>query len=437
MTTSDDIATWFKDQRGIERNTLKCYGVKWDGRNVILPYSNGEKERPDPTQPLGDRRRFYFTKGVMPALFKSRGIQQFPPTGGTAFLVEGETDCMRLAQELDFDTPVYGLSGLNTWRPELAAELSQFERVNVILDNDSDYAARAELDRVWRNIRHDLSGRVRRLHLPNDVKDVCEFFDRYDLDTLRMLSERMSVSRYKPIDFNQSPPPVSWLLEDWIAMGDLTLLVGGGGIGKSWITMGLALAVINGSPSFMNQHVHESGPVLYVDEENPLDEIHRRLKRMGLSPSTMGQLRYLWNQGIRLDTDPDTLLDEALDLRPKAVILDSLTRLHGQEENSVGAMAPLLNDGIRPLAREAGAAVILIHHMDKAANGPRGSGDIRNSADAVIDVYDRGPGKFVLRLTKSRRRKTGDEILIELTDNPDGTLSIVVEPPFDPSNLVF
>ena len=77
-----------------------------------------------------------------------------------------------------------------------------------------------------------------------------------------------------------------------------------------------------------------------------------------------------------------------------------------------------------------------LFRMDKAANGPRGSGDIRNSADAVIDVYDRGPGKFLLRLTKSRRCKTGAELFVELVDLDDGSLAIQAEPPFDPTSFI-
>jgi len=436
VTSAEDIRAWFKRERGIEAFTLQAFHVGWDGSNVIFPYDEGVKERPDPTQPLGDKRRFYFTKGRLPGLFKSGGTKHLPPDGGTCYLVEGETDTMRLAQEIEFECPVYGLSGLNTWRPELANELARYKRVNVVLDNERDYAAQNQVEAAWREIRRDLHGKAKRVHLPPEVKDVCEFFEMHDLETFRMMEERISVSRFKPIDFNQSPPPVSWLLKDWIAMGDLTLLVGGGGIGKSWLTMGLALATVGGHTEYLDAEVHESGPVLYVDEENPLDEVHRRLKRMGLSAATMGQLRYLWNQGIALDHNPDDLLDEALDFKPKLVVLDSLTRLHSQEENSVGAMAPLMNHGIRPLAREAGAAVVLIHHMDKAANGPRGSGDIRNSADAVIDVYDRGPGKFLLRLTKSRRCKTGAELFVELVDLDDGSLAIQAEPPFDPTSFI-
>jgi hypothetical protein len=37
-----------------------------------------------------------------------------------------------------------------------------------------------------------------------------------------------------------------------------------------------------------------------------------------------GKLRYLWNLGIKLDRDPDTLLDEGLEFKPKLFVLDSL-----------------------------------------------------------------------------------------------------------------
>jgi hypothetical protein len=420
------VVQWFQECRGINCATLEIFGasIEPDG-TVRLKYPNGEKVRSNPTR---DGRSFRFTKGQTPELFCS------PQSGNAeiAFLVEGETDCMRLWQEFNGEYDVFGLSGINTWRRELGQKyLSGYSRVYVVLDNDTDYNVRARVDAAWKEIRHDLGGQAKRIHLPSDTKDICSFFSAgYDLDYLRTLTKKLGVSKYKPLDFTANPPPVRWLLEGYVALGDITLLVGRGGLGKSWLSLGLALAALRGADSYLGMPLHASGRVLVVDEENPVDIVYSRAKKLGLHPSQhAGQLRYLWNQGIRLDTDPDSLIEEALEFQPTLIVLDSLTRLHTGEEKDAGFVSRLFNDGIKPLARETGAAVVLLHHHDKHATGPRGSTDIENASDAVIQIFeDSQPGYFQLRLTKSRRRLAGEELRVGITDQEDGSVELVASP---------
>lgn len=408
--------------------------IKENG-DVLMPYSNGTKERPNPTKPLGERRRFYFDKGKQPALYNA---DRRP--SGTAFLVEGETDTMRLYQELrdeGSDTSVTGLSGINTWRPEMAEHFKDADRVLVVLDNDDDYMVTDQVEKAWRNIRNDLGQKARRVRLPHNVKDVCEFFDLYDLEHLRLVAKKgTGKSRYRPLDLSQPPPPPKWLIDNLIALGDVTLLPGDPGLGKSWLTMGATVAVAEGWTHLLHSEVKKSGRVLYVDQENPDDVVFHRLKKLGLTDKGRQNLRYLWNQGIRLDRNPGDFLDEALDYEPDLIVLDSLTRLHTKDENNNGEIAALFNDGVQPLARETGAAVVLIHHTNKAG-GTRGATDIEGSVDNVLHIGSVGNmGKFLLRQGKSRRRLGGDEIIVEIRDDPAGSGSVTLEagvpivPPF-------
>jgi AAA domain-containing protein len=423
------VVDWFQNERGIDRATLTAFKVEYTGDKVLLPYPNGKKERPDPTRPLRENeRRFYFEGGKTPELF----LAPDNPTTGTAFLVEGETDAMRLWQTIrnaGGSEAVFGIGGIDTWRDEFATRyLGNYDRVVTILDNDSDYMVVEQVDRVWRRIRGSLGQSVKRVRLPGDVKDVCEFFDRYDLEHLIALTQMRGVSRFKPLDLTMPPPPTRWFMDGWFAMGDVVVVAGIGGLGKSWLTMALTVAALGGHPECLGVPILEHGPVLYVDEENPQDVVYDRLLKLGFDPMTSsGDLRYLWNQGIKLDRNPDALIEEALDFRPTFIALDSLTRLHSKEENASGDIAPLMNNAIKPLARDVGAAVALIHHHDKNAGAPRGSTDIVNSADAVIECYGLGeanPTKFRMRLTKSRRVVTGKEIIVGINDQPDGSVRL-------------
>lgn len=418
----------------------------YDAGDVRFPYSNGEKYRRNPLLPIPSpddkedkKPRFTFTKGVKPGLFNSTDAgKEF------VFLVEGETDTMRLWQELHNADPhtktgIVGLSGINTWTDDLVSYFEEAKKVYVVLDNDEDYMVQAQVDVAWREIRAAFGQKVSRVRLPAGVKDICEFFDYHDLETLRLCMSNVgsNTSRYKPLNLRDDPPPPNWLVEGLISKGDTTLVVGPSGIGKSWLTLGVTLAVAEGWTSFLGLPMKNvpagGGRVLYVDQENPLDVVLTRLRQLGITERGMENIRYLWNCGVRLDRDPDKFLDEAMDFNPSLVVLDSLTRLHTQEENNAGAIAALMNNGITPLSRETGAATLLIHHDNKAGD-PRGSSDIMASVDAALQARRAGeenPGSFFLKQIKSRRQLDGQHLFVSIRDDEDRVL-LVADQPLNP-----
>lgn len=432
----DEIVAWFEKERGIRPATLDHFGVKIEDGQAVFPYSEGEKTRkflPD------GGRKFFFTPGVSPPLYNLADALQYEHV----FLVEGETDTMRLWQELndtdDNRTGVAGLSGIHTWKPAMADEFNSVKRVYVALDNDEDYNVRAAVDGAYTQIRQDLSTKARRLQFPNGIKDCCEFFDSLNLDTLRLLVQKVNgsqQSRYAPLDLTKRPPEPKWLVKGLISRGDLNLLSGPPGLGKSMLAMGLSVAVAEGHETFLGHELSGvlGGRVLYVDQENPDDVIFHRLKRLGLTTAGMSKIRYLWNQGIRLDRNPHMFQEEAQDFEPTLIVLDSLTRAHTQDENSAGAIAALFNDGIQPLARDTGAAVIIIHHDNKGGT-PRGSIDIQAAVDGGLQVRSAGednPGKFILKQIKSRRSLSGNELVVQIEDGPDGNIRLRANAPITP-----
>jgi KaiC/GvpD/RAD55 family RecA-like ATPase len=427
MAVTTEVTEWFAS-KGIAPDTIEAFGVSVDDEDAIcFPYGDLVKRRKN--LPDG-RRQFLYPKGKPLRLFNAEDVHT------RSFLVEGETDTMRLWQELggpDKNTGVVGMPGIESWREEWADTFKDSERVWVVLDNDQDYNVKARVDTAWRNIRWALGSKAKRVHLPPEVKDVCEFFDRYSLDDLRVLAARSPIqtSRYTALDLTKEPPPVQWLVEDFICRGDIHLLIGEPGIGKSWITMALAKAVANDEQAFLGHAVSQHGRVLYVDEENPEDLIYDRFRKLGVDNSTARQIRYLSNVGIRLDkNDADVLVEEALDFEPALVVLDSLTRFHTEDENHAGAMAALFNRAIKPLARETGAAVVLIHHANKTDSNSsykrsRGSGDITASVDCGYDVRETGENSLVMANFKSRRKAQGDALYMSILDTSEGGVKLV------------
>jgi hypothetical protein len=423
---NDSVIGWFAD-KGITAQTVSDFGVHVDDEGAVcFPYGDyGTKRRFG--IPTGTRS-FRWQKGVDPQLFNLRDANK-----PNLFLVEGETDTMRLRQEVgdNAEVGVIGLPGIETWRSDMASSLRNANRVWVILDNDQDYQVAGRVDQAWRAIRSDLS-QARRVMLPKTINDVCEFFEDYDMDALRTIVQRQpqpGESRFKTLDLTLEPPPVHWVVDSLICKGDIHLLIGEPGIGKSWLTMGMALAVAGDSKEFLGFNVGEQGRVLYLDEENPEDLVYSRFAKLGMSEQAAKNIRYLNNVGVRLDKQADDVIEEALDFEPTLVVLDSLTRFHTEDENHAGAMASLFHHAIKPLARETGAAVVLIHHANKSDSNSsykrsRGSGDIPASVDAGFDVREVGENSLAVANFKSRRQAQGNTFYVSIVDNDTGGVDL-------------
>lgn len=414
---------WYENERGITGETLEAFGVysandEW----LVMPYDTGDRSR----KMVGERE-FRFTSGAKVCLFHP---QELDKNKSYCFLVEGESDTMRLWQEGYKN--VFGLAGFQNFRAELLKPLEQYERVFIVLDNDTNYNTRMTVDAAWGRMRGMLGSRARRVVLPDDVKDICEFFASYTNDVFKsIVKESLNGSyHYKALDLSVPPPDYSWLVKGLICQGDTTLLVGEPNVGKSWISLSLAVAMADNSDTWLGHEVMNHGKVLYIDEENPHDVVYHRLHQLGAK--NFDNLRYLHRQGIRLDRNFDKLLDEAIAFEPKMIVLDSLTRFHTKDENNAGEMAALFNDSINALCRETGAAVIILHHTNKSESSSsyvrtRGSSDIGAAVDCGIEARKTGSNSFNLAHFKSRRTQAGGVTKVEICDTINGLVDLVVK----------
>jgi KaiC/GvpD/RAD55 family RecA-like ATPase len=393
-----DAARWFESRRGIRPDTLESFGVASDGPDVTrFPYGDAIKYRKGWVK---EERRFWWdpptAAGQVPFL-----PPDFEP-GAHMLLLEGETDTMAAWQAATdaWKPHIVGLSGLNAWKDRYAEELfGQAKKVFVAFDNDDPYSpAKEQGDKAWQQIRAALGRKARRVRLPQGIEDVADFFTKYDWAAFHVLLKKVDEPKryYRRLDLSKEAPPTDWLVEDLLVRNEAAVLAGDGGVGKSMFTMQLALTVAAGRSTFLDLAVRRGGRVLYVDEENSAQLALQRLtalaadmwgKGEGIPKDVQQNLEYLWYAGVDLLNEPEKLLEEALEIEPEVIIIDSLSRVTlGAEENSNPDMTRLMKGGVIPLARDTGAAVLLVHHTDKDGRGPRGASAIRNSADQVISM---------------------------------------------------
>lgn len=191
--------------------------------------------------------------------------------------------------------------------------------------------------------------------------------------------------------YEQEFPPIKWLAKDLLPVGMMGAITGESNSYKSFLTLALAQSVATGTPFLGHFEIQKQGKVLIIDEENNRRIIEKRFKDMGVAAHE--NIIFLSQCGIQLDhTTHIQKLNQLVDeINPALVILDSLVRFHGKDENSASEMRQVMK-AIGSLVAEE-RSVIFIHHHKKegigknsGSNSVRGSTDIFNALDCHIGI---------------------------------------------------
>lgn len=235
-------------------------------------------------------------------------------------------------------------------------------------------------------------------------------------------------------EFSSGRPP-GWIVKGVLPEGDLVVVYGDSGSGKSFQVLDLAMAIARGVP-WRGCRVRQ-GPVVYVAAEGA-GGMRGRLKAYARQHEV--DLR-----GVPLGVIPaaPNLLDKAdakeLIAEVKAfgavsvVVLDTLAQVTpGGNENAAEDMGRALAHA-RAITRATGAMVLLVHHSGKdASRGARGWSGLRAAADAELEVLRLGAVR-VLQVTKM---KDGDDrgrwafgletVAVDVDDDGDEVTSCIV-----------
>jgi hypothetical protein len=262
--------------------------------------------------------------------------------------------------------------------------------------------------------------------------------EREDLDELRRnlqtrLEARDNRKAWPTLDLAslaaQEPEPPRHIIPGWLPCGEVALLAGHGGAGKSQIALHLAVCVALG----VEWHglPVERRPVIYLSAEDRAEVLHWRLARISHHlriplAELAGRLEVIDASGLDAEllissedapvTTPayDALRERVRD--PSVVlVLDGASDLYGASE----IIRRHVRRFIRALRRLIGpdGAVLLLAHIDKAAardgsTGDRYSGSTawHNSVRARWSLSTAEGGSLVLALPKTQYGAPGAEI---------------------------
>lgn len=248
--------------------------------------------------------------------------------------------------------------------------------------------------------------------------------------------------------------PRQWLLAPWLREQESALIWAAPGVGKTMLTLSLALAIAGGG-SLLGWRSPAPRRVLFIDGEMPLDDLQGRLASLAGAIEDIdldvarNNLTILARHHQAPSTpfpdfgnedQQDAIIDLIRRYDPAVVILDNLSTLATLDDENGAAETQRV---VRLLARlkQARIAVIVVHHSGKNGRAFRGSSMLATTFEAIIgltrdpgaDALDpTGSARFNIEWTKFRGRRDpsiGDRSVI--LKDADGVLRWSAETPQD------
>ena len=179
------------------------------------------------------------------------------------------------------------------------------------------------------------------------------------------------------------PPEREFLWDGLVPMGAVTTLFGAGGVGKTLLAQQLCTAVATGAQDDLCGHALRQGPVLALFAEDDADELWRRQDalntHLGLDMADLGgfvaisgygrdNLLMTFERGIgRTTATFAELRERVLSLRPALVVIDNIADTFGGDHTHQLEVNQFMKGAaLGGLARDTGAAVLLLGHPSKA-----------------------------------------------------------------------
>ncbi len=257
-------------------------------------------------------------------------------------------------------------------------------------------------------------------------------------------TKRKTVRWYNFTELSNIPPP-EFRIRDVMETDSLLALYGETGIGKTFVTLDMALCVAAGIP-WQGREV-KPGLVAYVLGEGVRGlgpRVNAWREARGVPAEILDRRFLVLPQALDVPDSKtiDGLLADFAGFpeAPAVVVLDTLARhFVGYEENSSKDMG-LFTEGMDHIRRETGATVLAIHHTGK--NGTeRGSSALKGNCDTAIHLTGTGQGTLVMRSAKVRNAVPFENIKLRLVPAGDSAVIDVADTPspddVDPEDLEY
>lgn len=391
------------------------------------------QRRPDPSAPDGWS---WSVKGLRLIPYRLAEVQKAIASGQPVYIVEGEKDADNLAREGAVAT--CNPMGAGKWSDSLS---EHFAGAEVVILPDNDDTGRDHAAKVAASLQGHAKS-IRILELPNlppkgDVSDwLNEGGDECELTILAAKTKPWTPeapkSRFGAIrwaDLDAVKIRQDWLIEDLMFCGDVGMVYGASGSGKSFLTVEMGLSIARGAP-FLGKKTRK-GAVLYQAGEGGKGLV-KRLRAYRQEHRVTEDVPFiLLPARVDLfgpDNDTEAFIAEckawqAVLPEPLAlIVIDTFsTASPGANENASEDMSRLIRAG-EEINKATGAALMWVHHKNAAGDRERGHTSLRANIDTAIEVTkDEETHVRTARLAKLKDGEDGLKLGFELHPVTVGT----------------
>ncbi len=206
-----------------------------------------------------------------------------------------------------------------------------------------------------------------------------------------------------------------------VAKGTLTLLTGRFESGKTLVTADCAVGMAGGGSCL--GFAPEQLSTLYIDYENPPDELRRRVQALtrgrGLTQDL--DLHLVCQTAPWMHTPKFAAYMESISNLYGLVVIDSLRRANPEvDENSSSFTAGL--EVLRKISALRGTRFLVIHHQGKAQDPVRGTSAIVDAFDSILTIEKTGTNTSKISPVKDRCHFAFQAKLVRWEDQPNGGL---------------
>ena len=395
----DEVSTYADasaDHPYLVRKRIEPHGIKIDraGR-LVVPVIDQEGEILSyQTIDADGNKRFLKGGKIEGGFYELRGNRK------VIFIGEGFATCASIHQATGFTTLVAFDCGNLAKVAKSAKEMFLGSRIVICADNDQFTEGNPGLSKgkaaaglVFGEIVYpifnesDLASKptdFNDLHTLQGIEAVKEQIERVALPAIDKLA--FEFTRADSLELTE----IKWVVDDYIEADSLAQVFGDPGGGKSFVAIDLACCVATGKP--WHGHDVKQGSVFYIAGEGH-NGLARRLKawQIGNGTSLAGVPLYKSHRAAQLyDATEAAVVAEAIkqlsaeaNCIPSMIVIDTLARNHGGDENSTQDMNAFIQHLDVYLRQPWKCCVMVVHHSGVAdKDRSRGSTALKGALDA-------------------------------------------------------